>query len=168
MAEEKEKFLPPVDPQMYRRAAGAIAKGVTIIASGQGKDMRAMTASAVISVSLKPLLNLFCVSKKANLVETLEREQGFSVNILRHDQAHLSDYFAARWSAEAPPHFEFVPWHGGPRLKGCAASIGCQLHAMQEGGDHWIVIGRVIAVHLSEGPVDPLLFFQGRYRTLAP
>jgi flavin reductase (DIM6/NTAB) family NADH-FMN oxidoreductase RutF len=38
---------------------------------------------------------------------------------------------------------------------------------MLEGGDHWIVIGRIIAVHQGEEPIDPLIFYRGHYRELA-
>lgn len=159
---------PPVDSRAYRKVAGTIAKGVTVIAAGEGENLRAMTASAVTSVSLEPMLNLFCVHKKARLAEALRREQRFTVNILRREQKTLSNYFAGMWEEAMPPEFEFTSWHGFSLLENCAAAVGCELHEMLEGGDHWIVIGRIVAVHQAQEPIEPLLFYRGRYRELAP
>ena len=158
---------PPLDPRAYRTAAGTLAKGVTVVAAGEGDSLRAMTASAVNSVSLEPMLNLVCIHKKAGFLEALEREKSYSINILRREQESLSNYFAGMGPEETPPDFEFVSWHGLPRLLNCVATIGCELHQMVEGGDHWIVIGRIIAVYQGEEPVEPLLFFRGHYRELA-
>lgn len=157
----------PVDSRAYRKVAGTIAKGVTVVAAGEGEHLRAMTASAVTSVSLEPMLNLFCVHKKAKFVEALRREKRYSINILRRDQKNLSNYFAGMWQEEMSPDFEFLLWQGVPLLKNCAAAVGCELHEMLEGGDHWIVIGRIIAVHQGAEPIEPLIFYRGHYRELA-
>ena len=125
----EKTITPPVDSRAYRAAAGTIAKGVTVVAAGAGEELRAMTASAVNSVSLEPMLNLVCVHKKAKFMEALEREKRFSVNILRREQKNLSNFFAGMWTEETPPDFEFVSWHGLPRLKNCAATIETSLPA---------------------------------------
>ena len=169
----EKTITPPVDSRAYRAAAGTIAKGVTVVAAGAGEELRAMTASAVNSVSLEPMLNLVCVHKKAKFMEALEREKRFSVNILRREQKNLSNFFAGMWTEETPPDFEFVSWHGLPRLKNCAATIVRKIRdhrrriRMLEGGDHWIVIGRIMAVYQGQDPIEPLLFYRGHYRELA-
>ena len=68
---------------------------------------------------------------------------------------------------QPPPPFSFTEWEGGPRLDGCVAALGCRVHAMHEGGDHWIVVGQVIATHRGEDAGEPLVFFGGRYSALA-
>lgn len=155
-----------VDPRAYRNVIGSFATGVTVIAAGEGEGFHGMTANAVTSLSLEPLLVLVCVGKKARMADHLKQETGFSINVLRREQEDLSTYFAGAWPAETPPAFKFTPWHGGPLLEDCVAALGCELHEIIEGGDHWIFIGHVIAVHQSPNPVDPLIFFRGRYREL--
>jgi len=59
--------------------------------------------------------------------------------------------------------FSFTEWEGGPRLDGCMAALGCRTHAIHEGGDHWIVVGHVIATYRDEAAGEPLVFFGGRY-----
>ena len=65
-----------------------------------------------------------------------------------------------------PPPFSFVNWEGGHRLEGCPAAIGCDLESIYEGGDHWIVIGRVVTLFRSEQTFAPLVFRAGHYATL--
>lgn len=158
---------PAIDTLAYRHTIGLFATGVTVIASGEGADLRAMTANAVTSLSLDPMLLIVCVHKQARLAAELQKQSGFSLNILRQEQQDLSNYFAGGWKEETLPEFEFVPWHGGPRLKGCIAAIGCEHHEILEGADHWIVVGKVVALHRSDGSQNPLIFFRGRYRELA-
>lgn len=125
-----------------------------------------MTANSFTSLSLNPPLVLFCAGKTTKTGQIVHSAKGFSVNILRHDQEALSTYFAGGWKERTPPPFRFVPWEGGPRLEGSAAAMGCALHAVHEGGDHWIVVGRVLALHQGTEPRRPLVFFGGRYSIL--
>jgi len=157
---------PAIDPRAYRATIGLFATGVAVVAAGYGNHLHAMTANAVTSLSLDPPLLIFCVGKNARMVSAMEQSAGFSVNILRDGQQALSTYFAGGWKEPNAPPFRFVPWEGGPRLEGCAASIACALHERIEGGDHWIVVGRVVAVYQGAEPRRPLLFYGGRYRHL--
>ena len=152
-----------LDPHAFRQTIGLFATGVTVVAAQVGDEIHGMTANAVSSLSLDPRLALVCVGKQTRLANVLEQAQGFSINILRDDQQALSTYFAGGWQEAAPPPFRFVPWEGAPRLEGCAAALGCALHQILEGGDHWIVIGRVVALHQGVEPRRPLAFFGGRY-----
>jgi flavin reductase (DIM6/NTAB) family NADH-FMN oxidoreductase RutF len=157
---------PGIPPSEFRQVVGHFAAGVTVVAATAGGEIHGMTANAFTSVSLDPLLVLVCVHKKARMAEFVREAGGFSINILRDEQEALSTYFAGRWPAPAPPPFRFVPWQGGPRLEGCAAAIGCELHDILDGGDHCIPVGRVAAVHLGVEPRQPLVFYAGRYARL--
>jgi 3-hydroxy-9,10-secoandrosta-1,3,5(10)-triene-9,17-dione monooxygenase reductase component len=89
------------------------------------------------------------------------------VSILARSQQDLSTYFAGGWKQPFPPPFQFIGWEGVHRLEGCAAALGCSVETIYEGGDHWIVIGRVLSLYRSEHVCPPLLFCAGRYATLA-
>ena len=157
-----------IDPRTFRQTLGQFATGVTIIVTEVEGHVHGMTANAFTSLSLEPMLVLFCVGKKARTAGLLQTAQGFSVNILREDQQALSTYFAGGWKEPTPPPYRFVPWEGAPRLEGCAAALGCTMHQIFEGGDHWVVIGQVVAVHQGIEPRRPLLFFNGQYQRLNP
>ena len=155
-----------IDVRAFRHTVGQFATGVTVIAAETDGCLRAMTANSFTSLSLDPPLVLFCVGKATNLGELIRSTAGFSVNILGQDQQDLSTYFAGGWKPPAPPPFSFASWEGGPLLDGCAAAIGCAVDAIHEGGDHWIVIGRVLALYRSHPARRPLVFCQGQYATL--
>jgi len=158
---------PSPDPGEYRRLMGRFATGVTVILAGDSTDARGMTANSVTSLSLTPLLVLFCVDKKARFLEALREHANFTINILQREQEALSTWFAGFQSDAAPPQFELVPWQNSTRLGGCPA-VACQVEQFLEGGDHWIVIGRVLALHHQENTGNPLIYFGGKYRSLQP
>jgi len=153
------------DTRSFRDAIGLFATGIAIIVA-EVDGLHAMTANALTSVSLDPLLLLFCPGKKARLAQCLPDMRRFTVNFLREEQRALSTYFAGGWHEAAPPPFRFVHSPAGPRLEGALASIGCETERIEDGGDHWIVIGRVIALHRGIEPHRPLVFFGGQYRSV--
>lgn len=156
-----------IDSKEFRRTVGQFVTGVTVIAVDVDGRTQGMTANAFTSLSLDPPLVLFCLAKRAHLAQVIHRVDGFSVNILRQDQQNLSAYFAGAWNEREPPPFTFEPWEGGPMLAGSAAALGCAVDAIHEGGDHFIVIGRVLTVCRCDPPGAPLVFSAGRYTTLA-
>lgn len=145
---------------------GLFATGVTVVAARHEGEIHGMTANALTSVSLDPLLVLVCVGKQARMNRFIQHAGGFSINILSEDQEALSRYFAGSWKPVTPPEFRFAPWEGGPRLVGCLASVGCLTDRFIEAGDHRIVLGRAVALHHGDPSARPLLFFGGRYRRL--
>lgn len=154
------------DSRAFRQTMGLLATGVTLIAARDDAGTHCMTANAVTSLSLDPLLVLACIARRAKMAEILAKAAGFSINILRDEQQALSTYFAGGRTETTRPPFRFVPWEGGPRLEGCAAAIGCALDQIVEGGDHWIAVGRVVALHQGVAPRRPLIFYAGRYARL--
>ena len=53
------------------------------------------------------------------------------------------------------------------RLDGVLGYVDCTIHAVHAGGDHCIVIGRVLDL-AALSDKRPLLFFRGEYRTIQP
>jgi 3-hydroxy-9,10-secoandrosta-1,3,5(10)-triene-9,17-dione monooxygenase reductase component len=155
-----------VDARAFRQTVGHFVTGVTIIATEVDGAIRAMTANSFTSLSLDPPLVLFCVGKNTNMGQLIRTSSGFSVNILQHDQEALSTYFAGGWKEPSPPIFSFSSWAGGPLLDRCVAALGCAVEAIHEGGDHWIVVGRVLSLYRSEEECRPLVFRGGRYARL--
>src|SRR5579862_4756406 len=156
-----------IDVREFRNTVGQFVTGVTVIATQVDGEIRAMTANAFTSLSLDPPLVLFCAGKASKIGQMVHAAEKFTVNILRQDQEALSTYFAGAWKEQPLPAFHFLPWEGAPRLEGCSAALGCAMHAIVEGGDHWIVMGRVLTLHHGIEPHHPLVFFRGRYGSLA-
>lgn len=153
-----------LDSRRFRDTVGLFATGVAVVVARADHEVLAMTVSAVASVSLEPMLVMFCPGKHSKLAGYIARISGFTINILREDQQALSTYFAGGWKAPQPPPFRLVPSRSAPRLEGSLASIDCEPHQVIEVGDHWMVIGHVLALHTGIRPHRPLLFFGGKYR----
>ena len=151
----------------FRDTIGLFATGVAVVIAETGDEPLAMTVNAVSSVSLDPMLVLFCPGKQTRIAQHIERLAGFTINFLRHDQQALSTYFAGGWrESDAPPPFRLVPSKAAPRLEGALACIDCTKHQIIEAGDHWLVLGRVLELHTGVLPHRPLLFYSGRYRAV--
>jgi flavin reductase (DIM6/NTAB) family NADH-FMN oxidoreductase RutF len=156
------------DIRQFRNTIGLFATGVAVIVARANQEILAMTANAVSSVSLDPMLVMFCPSKRSNLAKHLDSLSAFSINILRHDQQALSTYFAGGWKQAQPPPFRLVPSRHAPRLEGALASIECEPWKILDVGDHNMVLGQVLHLHTGVEPLQPLLFQAGRYRHLQP
>ncbi len=156
-----------IDSKTYRSAIGQLATGVTVILTGTEGNEHGMTASAVTSVSLDPVLLLVCVDKKAEMATKLRENGSFSVNILTQSQSDLSNYFAGFWDESGDPDFKFSRYNGVPILGDALASLACNVYEVLEGGDHDIFIGEVTAVEddAPEG-TQPLLYYRGGYYNL--
>lgn len=120
-----------------------------------------MTASSLASVSLQPPLVSVCIDHSAHLHDTILAATEFVVNILESAQEELSRRFADRHDER----FEGVGYHRSPEglvlLNGSLAWIECERFAHYPGGDHTIVIGRVVGGSVGDG--RPLLYYRGGY-----
>lgn len=165
---------PQVDSREYRNSIGLFASGVTIVTTRVGAVVHGMTANAVTSVSLDPTLLLICLDRRARMHDLVEQAGAFAVNILAADQEHLSIHFAGRGKdGPPPPDLRFVYGDGEtddgsiPTIAGCVMAIGCRVEATYPGGDHTIVLGRVLELRPGPEKAQPLVWFGGHYRQLA-
>ena len=158
-----------VDPLAFRSLIGHFATGVTVITCSDGDEMQGMTANAVTSLSLDPVMILICVDKTSHTHDLLARGRVFTVNILGEHQEDLSRLFAKRAEPEIGT-LRGQPFGrgetGAPILDGCMAYIECRVAEVLEGGDHSIFLGEVVAGGVVN-EVAPLLFFQGKYHDIA-
>jgi len=151
----------------FRKVMGLFATGVTVLAVEIEGEIYGMTANALTSVSLEPLLILVCVQKEAHMATYLQQSRQFSINILDENREDLSNYFAGMWPDPTPPDFAFESWTCGPRLVGATGALACRVEQFVEGGDHWIVIASVVDLYQVKMPANPLLYYRGQYRKLS-
>jgi 3-hydroxy-9,10-secoandrosta-1,3,5(10)-triene-9,17-dione monooxygenase reductase component len=159
-----------IDAADFRKALGHFCTGVTVIAALDGSTEPAepvgFACQSFAALSLDPPLVLFCPGKSSRTWPVIEASGRFCVNVLAHEQRDVSmvfgragvDKFAAAGWSPAPS--------GAPRLDGVLTWIDCSVESVLDGGDHWIVVGRVQA--LGEAPDEddatrPLLFYRGAY-----
>lgn len=158
-------------PAEFRLACGQFATGVTVLTveRAPGK-VHGMTANSVTSVSLDPLLLLICVDQRANLLPLVKQKKRFGVNILKEGQEAISRYFAQpeeRSDVEAQLGIRYRWTESGiPLLDDALVHVACNVVASYIAGDHTIFIGEVESTEIFDG--EPLIFFRGSYRRVAP
>lgn len=156
----------PVAPNHFRSVMGRFVTGVTVITASGPDGPVGMTANAVASLSLQPLLLLVCFDRTARTLPIVRASGRFGVNVLSAGQEELARRFAAKGDEHAK--FAHVPHsadQGIPVIEGVHSWIGCDLERLVDGGDHAIGIGAVTAAELGTG--EPLAFYAGTYRALA-
>lgn len=149
----------------YRQAIGHFATGVTVVTSTGRAGSVGLTASAVCSLSLEPLLMVVCIDTGSRTLDAVRRSRRLAVNVLAYDQEHL----AARFAGKAPEREKFagVPHEqvdGVPVLDGVVAWLTGTVRELAPGGDHVIGVAEVRSVGAPGG--DPLLYFRGGYHRL--
>lgn len=154
---------PSFDTREFRNAMGRFATGVAVITVGDDQQRGGMTVNSLTSLSLDPPLLLFCPKNESATLDLVKEHGTFAVNLLSADQADLCGQFAGKVEGDK---FNGVAAHAGPvtgtpLLDGSLASVECQLEAIHPGGDHAIVVGRVVGFETSQ-PQEPLLFWNGK------
>lgn len=155
----------PPQSEVLRQAMARLSTGVCVVsASWQGR-LHAMTATAVCSVSLEPPLVLVCVGRSSRFHAAIRGSNQWGVSILAEDQVDLARHFADR-GRDLLTQFDDVAHARGsstdaPLVEGALAWLECSTWAIHDGGDHSIVIGRVLDGNT--GPGAPLTYFRGRY-----
>lgn len=155
------------DPKAFRRALGNFATGVTVITACTPDGVKTgVTANSFNSVSLDPALVLWSIMKTSGSVEIFEQASHFAVNILAADQINLSNHFA-RPSDDKFAGIDYETGFGNaPLLRDCAARFQCENYQRLDGGDHWILIGKVVA--FDDIGRAPLLYHAGAYSAVIP
>lgn len=155
------------DTKSFRNALGSFATGVTVItAQDTNGALAGVTANSFNSVSLDPPLILWSIAKQSSSFTIFEQASHFAVNILAADQIDLSNNFAK----PSDNKFADIPHTFGlgqaPLLENCTAQFECENHQILDGGDHWIMLGKVMSFNTSNKA--PLLYAQGSYAGAVP
>jgi flavin reductase (DIM6/NTAB) family NADH-FMN oxidoreductase RutF len=145
-----------------RQVMGRFATGVTVVTTVHRETIHGMTANAFLSVSLRPPLVLVSLGR-CRMSEMLPRTGRYGISVLASDQQHFAAHFAGQRVSPVDPSFA---WHEDlPLLDGALAHVGCKVVDVHPAGDHVLWIGEV--EHLWHRDGEPLLFYTGRFGTLA-
>lgn len=159
-----------IDPLSYRRVVGRYATGVTVVTTRLDGEDHAMTCNSFTSVSLDPLLVLFCPEKVARFHDAVLSAGVWGVSVLTADQEEASRRFAERgrplegqFNGVAVAHGEVTSC---ALLVGSAATLECRTVSVLDAGDHSVVLGEVVGLDVPAPESSPLLYFEGKYRSL--
>ncbi|TPK91505.1 flavin reductase family protein [Mesorhizobium sp. B2-4-17] len=160
---QMEQLVMDKEKLSYRRLIGRFATGVAVIVGESDGDVIGMTVNSLTSVSLDPLLLLFCAKNESRTADRILSSTRFSVNILRRDQQNVSRRFAGKADVEmkACAREDGFAW-----VDGANAVFLCEVEHVYPGGDHKIIVGRVVSMNGPDDVDEPLVFFDGRYTAL--
>src|SRR5579864_9001820 len=85
-----------LDPELFREVFGRFATGVAVVTSSGPSGSGGMTANAVCSLSLDPLLALVCFANDARTLPIVREAGRFGVNVLTSEQEELAGVFASK------------------------------------------------------------------------
>jgi 3-hydroxy-9,10-secoandrosta-1,3,5(10)-triene-9,17-dione monooxygenase reductase component len=156
------------DPESRRLkdALGTFATGVTVVTcrSPEGEQL-GVTANSFNSVSLDPPLVLVSLARSLRSLSGYLTAEHFAVNVLSASQHDVSDRFAKRGDDKWSAIRSYPGTTGTPLLNEVLAVFDCARWAAYDGGDHVILVGRVLGVAHSDGA--PLVYFRGAYHELS-
>jgi flavin reductase (DIM6/NTAB) family NADH-FMN oxidoreductase RutF len=151
------------DEAKFRQVLGHYPTGVVVItAIGDDAEPAGLAIGSFTSVSLEPPLVAFFADKASSSWPRIESAGSFCVNILGEDQEDVSRVFASKGADK----FASIGWRpgrtGAPVINDVIAWIECEIERVDDAGDHWIVLGRVVDLEVGHSG-GPLLFFRGGY-----
>ena len=160
-SEAIEQGDPALDAKAFRRSLGQYATGVTIVTARHDGQLLGMAVNSFAAVSLAPPMVLWSIRRESRSAQAFLKASHFAVSILAEGQTEVSQAFGAGLS----DRFDRVTWReglgGAPLIEGAIAHLECSSEAAYDGGDHHMLLGRVLRHVRFQGA--PLVFSQGQY-----
>lgn len=159
---------PAVDPDVFKGVLGSWVSGVCVVTARHEGLVYGLTVSSFSSLSVDPLLVLVCIQNSNHMARMVPESRSFAVSLLAEGQEEIAQHFAVS-GREPLPAFEGIEtadWVTGcPTMKGALAHLDCELEDAFPGGDHTIVVGRIVHADF-EADLKPLTYYRRAYRTL--
>ncbi|RED44817.1 flavin reductase family protein [Aestuariispira insulae] len=156
------------DQRAFRDALGCFATGVTVVTAGP--DMArcsGTTVSAFSALSLDPALVLICLKNESNILSLIRENRSLAIHVMAEGQQETVMACAGKAPGKmAGMELEMTEF-GIPALSDYLTRFECALHAELEGGDHRIIIGRVLDFSSTDA-VRPMTFYRGGLNSLTP
>ncbi len=160
---------PYADPYgVARLALSRIAHHVAIIGAAHGGE-RSCATGTTMYVSLQPAMVAIAEHHGSRTTRLIRESGQFSVSLLHDSQQELAA--AAGKSAAGPDKFATLRIAAvepparldAPGVAGSVAILWCRVKERVETGDHLLFIGAVVAHHVDERRIEPLLRYRRRY-----
>jgi flavin reductase (DIM6/NTAB) family NADH-FMN oxidoreductase RutF len=154
------------DSRAFRHALGCYPTGVAVVIAGTGKVLKGITVSSFAPVSLDPPLVLWCMDRKSSRYRTFTTVENFTISVLNSTHETVSVRLAKPGGHKLDGLPLVATKNGPPGLADALAIFECAREAVYDGGDHAIIIGRVLRFAWRKTGA-PLVFFRGRYGAVA-
>ncbi|CAN5432495.1 flavin reductase family protein [soil metagenome] len=149
------------DATTLRSAFGCFATGAAIVTMADDDcTYRGMTINSLASLSLDPPLLLWSIARSSRNHDAFTTAPQFAIHVLKSSQEDL----ARRFGSKDGDRFEGVYVDHGiggvPLLRESLMRFQCSGECCFPGGDHTIIVGRIVDITESVG--DPLVLFRSR------
>lgn len=156
---DEHRFVPDVaNTRDFRTALGNFPTGITVVTAQAPGGPVGMTVNSFASVSLDPPLILWSPAKTSSRHDIFAGAMHFAIHVLGADQGELSSRFTRGGLG-----FENFAWEmnpeGVPIIPGTLSRFECERASVYDGGDHSILLGRVLRAAHRDG--EPLCFARG-------
>ena len=162
---DEHMFVPDAEnARSFRTALGNFPTGVTVVTAQTPGGPIGMTVNSFSSVSLDPPLILWSPAKTSSRHDFFAGATHFAIHVLSADQGALSGRFTRGGLG-----FEAFIWdanpEGVPIIPGTLSRFECERASIYDGGDHSIILGRVLRAAHRDG--EPLCFARGGFGRFA-
>jgi flavin reductase (DIM6/NTAB) family NADH-FMN oxidoreductase RutF len=157
-----------LDIRAFRDALGCYPTGVAVVtATSEGEASHiGITVNSFASVSLDPPLVLWAIDRRSRRHDPFVAAPGFTVSILSAQHRDVSARLAGAGEHSLDGLNLLPTVLGPPALADSLAVFECSREQVVAGGDHSVLIGRVLRFRRLENGA-PLVYHQGRYSALA-
>ena len=153
----------------FREALSLIAATVSVVTTDGTAGKRGITVSSMCSVSVDPPSVLICVNHDSGVCQTIRDNKVICVNVLKSDQAYVSDAFSGRLTDLSRDPFLCASWKkgvtGAPQMINALVNLDCQVKNELQHGTHFIFIGEITNLH-TNGPGMPLIYRARSYELM--
>src|ERR1700761_877635 len=155
------------DTRAFRHALGCFPTGVAVVTiSEDGRRHTGITVNSFTSVSLDPPLVLWCIDRKSNRFAAFTNAAQYNISLLGTAHEGVSSRLAKQGAHNLDGIDLLETESGPPALADALALFECKAEAVHDGGDHAILVGRVLRFARRDAG-EPLVFFKGKYGALA-
>jgi flavin reductase (DIM6/NTAB) family NADH-FMN oxidoreductase RutF len=146
-----------MNPDHKKTVLRMIPYGIYVLTADDGKgNISAATVNWVTQTAFAPPLLVVGVKTDSGTYQTVKMAQTFALNMLGKDQKSLAFTFfrpADVSDGKLSGQSFRKGTTGAPILIDALGAVECRVVSIVEQGDHHIVVGEVIDVHLSKPPI---------------
>jgi len=159
--------MAPFTTQELRKGFASFATGVTVIVCmDHEQQSHGITISSFNTVSLEPPLILWSLNKHSRLMPFFEVGHKQLIHVLERSQESLAMHFATVKENQFASVSHHISRSGLNQIEGCVAYYECETVSIQVGGDHNIIIAKVLGLQ-NHPEKEPLIFARSQFMGLA-
>ena len=169
MEPASQTVLSSADPSSFKNGIRRLASGVTVVTTEYGGQRHGLVITGLSSVSTDPPTLMICINKAASSHDAIAASSRFCVNVLRSGDSDLAMRFSS--PKRRAERFEGRAWEpmstGAPALVGCLVSFDCRVTRALDAETHTVFFANVVDIRVWGDARDPLLYWDGAFRSPA-